>query len=59
MNLEIFQSLLCDPNPNSPANNEAATLFIQNKREYNKKVEAVVWQSIENPEPETAKDTTA
>ena len=31
--IKIVQSLLCDPNPNSPANAEAARLFQENKRE--------------------------
>ena len=34
-----FKSLLHDPNPNSPANNEAAQLFRENKREYEKRVQ--------------------
>ena len=36
--LESIQSLLADPNPNSPANAEAARLFIENKKEYKKRV---------------------
>ncbi|KAK8511773.1 hypothetical protein V6N12_000814 [Hibiscus sabdariffa] len=40
-----IQSLLCDPNPNSPANEEAAKLFIENKREYNKRIRKLVEQS--------------
>ena len=50
--LESIQSLLGNPNPNSPANAEAARLFIENKKEYNKKVmECVenswkVWKGI-------------
>jgi len=47
--LTSIQSLLCDPNPNSPANSEAARLFQENKREYNRKVREIVeksWQSI-------------
>ena len=36
--LESIQSLLGNPNPNSPANAEAARLFIENKKEYNKRV---------------------
>ncbi|GJN32200.1 hypothetical protein PR202_gb20684 [Eleusine coracana subsp. coracana] len=40
--LTSIQSLLCDPNPNSPANSEAARLFSENKREYNRKVREVV-----------------
>ncbi|MTV28714.1 ubiquitin-conjugating enzyme, partial [Nitriliruptoraceae bacterium ZYF776] len=43
--LTSIQSLLCDPNPNSPANSEAARLFSENKREYNRKVREVVEQS--------------
>ncbi|MCD9559187.1 Ubiquitin-conjugating enzyme E2 2 [Datura stramonium] len=35
--LTSIQSLLCDPNPNSPANSEAARMFSENKREYNRK----------------------
>ena len=40
-----IQSLLCDPNPNSPANSEAATLFRDSVREYNKRVQLVVENS--------------
>ena len=36
------QSLLCDPNPNSPANSEAARLYLENKREYNRRVSEIV-----------------
>lgn len=43
--LTSIQSLLCDPNPNSPANSEAARMFSENKREYNRKVREVVEQS--------------
>ena len=31
-------SLLCDPNPDSPANREAAELYMKDKEEYNKRV---------------------
>jgi ubiquitin-conjugating enzyme E2 A len=41
----ILQSLLHDPNPNSPANNEAAQLFRENRREYEKKVQQIVQES--------------
>ncbi|CAI9782212.1 unnamed protein product [Fraxinus pennsylvanica] len=34
-------SLLCDPNPNSPADSEAARMFSENKREYNRKKKIV------------------
>lgn len=43
--LTSIQSLLCDPNPQSPANSEAAQLFQSNKREYNRRVRAVVEES--------------
>ncbi|KAF1870926.1 hypothetical protein Lal_00030238 [Lupinus albus] len=39
------ESLLCDPNPNSPANAEAARMFSENKREYNRRVRESVEQS--------------
>jgi len=39
------QSLLHDPNVNSPANNEAARLYREHRREYDKKVAAVVQES--------------
>ena len=41
----LFQSLLHDPNPNSPANNEAAQKYRENRREYEKKVAAIVQES--------------
>lgn len=41
----LSQSLLCDPNPNSPANSEAARMFSENKREYNRRVREIVEQS--------------
>ena len=50
----FLQSLLSDPNPNSPANNEAAQLFRENRREYAKKVEAVVWESCQDDEGDEA-----
>ncbi|KAI3733600.1 hypothetical protein L6452_13044 [Arctium lappa] len=43
--LTSIQSLLCDPNPNSPANSEAARIFSENIREYNRKVREIVEQS--------------
>ncbi|KAG5621634.1 hypothetical protein H5410_006852 [Solanum commersonii] len=43
--LTSIQSLLSDPNPNSPANSEAARLFSENKRDYNRKVREIVEQS--------------
>ena len=43
--LTSIQSLLCDPNPNSPANSEAARLFVENKRNYVRRVREVVENS--------------
>eukprot|EP00055_Hartaetosiga_balthica_P007013 m.23554 g.23554 ORF g.23554 m.23554 type:complete len:203 (+) comp5556_c0_seq1:56-664(+) len=40
--LTSIQSLLDEPNPNSPANGEAAQLFRDNKHEYEKRVRACV-----------------
>jgi ubiquitin-conjugating enzyme E2 A len=48
--LTSIQSLLCDPNPNSPANSEAAQLWAENRREYNRHVAQIVeesWASAE------------
>lgn len=36
--LTSIQSLLTDPNPNSPANLEAARLYQENRREYDRRV---------------------
>jgi ubiquitin-conjugating enzyme E2 A len=55
-----FQSLLHDPNPNSPANNEAAQLYRENRREYEKKVAAIVQESWnEDSDDDTDAPTTA
>jgi len=43
--LTSIQSLLCDPNPLSPANHEAARLFQENRKEYNRKVADFVEKS--------------
>uniref|UniRef100_A0AAZ1XGT9 UBC core domain-containing protein n=1 Tax=Oreochromis aureus TaxID=47969 RepID=A0AAZ1XGT9_OREAU len=43
--LTSIQSLLDEPNPNSPANSQAAQLYQENKREYEKRVTAIVEQS--------------
>mmetsp|Transcript_55459 Transcript_55459/g.129802 ORF Transcript_55459/g.129802 Transcript_55459/m.129802 type:complete len:152 (-) Transcript_55459:66-521(-) len=43
--LTSIQSLLTDPNPNSPANSEASKLYVENKGEYNRRVKAVVEES--------------
>ena len=47
-----MQSLLHDPNPNSPANSEAASLYRENRREYDKKVRVVVEESLSDDEDE-------
>ena len=54
--LTSIQSLLTDPNPNSPANVEAAKLYQENRREYDKKVEAMVTLSWEEEEAAVDKD---
>ncbi len=43
--LTSIQSLLTDPNPNSPANSEASRLYVENKGEYNRRVKAIVEES--------------
>ena len=43
--LTSIQSLLDEPNPNSPANSVAAQLYRENRREYKKRVAAVVESS--------------
>lgn len=43
--LTSVQSLLHDPNPNSPANAEAAKLFREDQREYVRRVRETVEQS--------------
>ncbi|KAK4470339.1 hypothetical protein MN116_005609 [Schistosoma mekongi] len=43
--LTSIQSLLNDPNPNSPANSVAAQLYVENRREYEKRVRACVEES--------------
>ena len=40
--LTSIQSLLSDPNPDSPANSEAAKLFSDDRRAYNRRVQEVV-----------------
>lgn len=46
------QSLLDEPNPNSPANSQAAQLYQENKREYEKRVSAIVEQSWRDSWPD-------
>jgi ubiquitin-conjugating enzyme E2 A len=47
--LTSIQSLLCDPNPKSPANSEAARLYQENRREYNRRVRQIVEESWKQP----------
>jgi len=44
--LTSIQSLLCDPNPNSPANSEAARLYGDDRREYDRRVRGAVEASL-------------
>mmetsp|Transcript_34333 Transcript_34333/g.96770 ORF Transcript_34333/g.96770 Transcript_34333/m.96770 type:complete len:158 (+) Transcript_34333:187-660(+) len=49
--LTSIQSLLSDPNPNSPANSEAARLYQENKSAYSSRVKECVkrsWDDIED-----------
>jgi ubiquitin-conjugating enzyme E2 A len=46
--LTSIQSLLTDPNPNSPANMEAAKLYQENRREYDRRVADIVEASWED-----------
>ena len=46
--MTAIQSLLTDPNPNSPANGEAARLYRDSRKEYDTRVRAVVEQSWED-----------
>ncbi|KAL3318516.1 Ubiquitin-conjugating enzyme E2 A [Cichlidogyrus casuarinus] len=44
--LTSIQSLLNEPNPNSPANSVAGELYTKNRREYNKRVKDCVEESM-------------
>ena len=46
--LTSIQSLLTDPNPNSPANPEAAKMLMENPTEYKRRVRKVAAKSIES-----------
>eukprot|EP00056_Hartaetosiga_gracilis_P016238 m.4405 g.4405 ORF g.4405 m.4405 type:complete len:789 (-) comp3876_c0_seq1:852-3218(-) len=57
--LTSIQSLLDEPNPNSPANGEAAQLFRDNKHEYEKRVRECVeetWSGDEGEDEEEDDD---
>lgn len=45
--LTSIRSLLGDPNPNSPANSEAANIYNTNKMEYERRVKQVVDMSLD------------
>eukprot|EP00879_Flechtneria_rotunda_P007064 GHRR01007414.1.p1 GENE.GHRR01007414.1~~GHRR01007414.1.p1 ORF type:complete len:138 (+),score=33.08 GHRR01007414.1:562-975(+) len=46
--LMSIQSLLTDPNCSSPANPEAAQLYIKDKKAYNRRVRRMAEKSVEN-----------
>lgn len=52
--LTSIQSLLHDPNPNSPANAEAASLYRENMKEYVRRVKMTVEQSWVDDSEEAA-----
>jgi ubiquitin-protein ligase len=55
----LCQSLLDEPNPNSPANSLAAQLYQENKREYEKRVATIVeqsWLNFQETRDESADD---
>ena len=52
--LTSIQSLLHDPNPNSPANAEAAQLYRENMKEYVRRVKLTVEESWLDPEEKAA-----
>jgi ubiquitin-conjugating enzyme E2 A len=54
--LTSIQSLLHDPNPNSPANAEAAQLYRENMKEYIRRVKDTVEESWLDPEEKMAMD---
>ncbi|KAL7070194.1 hypothetical protein ACQ4LE_010290 [Meloidogyne hapla] len=59
--LTSIQSLLDEPNPNSPANSQAAQLYRENRREYEKRVHAIVeqsWMTFSNEDSDEAVDQT-
>lgn len=45
--LTSIRSLLCDPNPLSPANSQAAQMVQENKSEYERRVKEMVEKSIQ------------
>lgn len=60
--LTSIQSLLDEPNPNSPANSLAAQLYQENRREYEKRVQAVVelsWLAFNDDDDENNENKTS
>ncbi|KAL8272556.1 hypothetical protein Esti_003555 [Eimeria stiedai] len=60
--LTSIQSLLSDPNPSSPANQEAARLYAENRREYNRRVQQCAtesWKTMDTPESSQPLQATA
>lgn len=55
--LTSIQSLLHDPNPNSPANAEAAGLYRENMKEYVRRVKITVEESWLDPEEQEVEET--
>lgn len=54
--LHAIQSMLGDPNPESPANGEANLLYLRNKKEYERKVKEIVRMSIGDDDDETGRN---
>ncbi len=54
--LVSIQSLLVDPNPASPANAEAAELYVRDRMAYNARVRAVAAASLAAAEADAAND---
>ncbi|CAD8077911.1 unnamed protein product [Paramecium primaurelia] len=50
--LTSIRSLLCDPNPNSPANPEAAKLYMSDRAEYYRRVKEQVEKTLNGIEEE-------
>ena len=55
--LTSIQSLLHDPNPNSPANAEAAQLYRENMKEYVRRVKVTVEECWLDPEEMTEQES--
>lgn len=51
-----IRSLLTDPNPASPANSEAATLYRNHRREYERRVREYIDQQLMEGDDEESED---